>query len=80
MAAGGDELRKVEGDLQGAGGFSADAAEQRLDNVAGAFTKVKSAMSGMAIDVSFLSDDQSTDYRFLDRLHNREPKHCSGRR
>ena len=51
MAAGGEELRKVEGDLQGAGGFSADAAEKRLDNVAGAFTKVKSAMSGMAIDV-----------------------------
>ena len=51
MAAGGDELRKVEGDLQAGGGFSADAAEKRLDNVAGAFTKVKSAMSGMAIDV-----------------------------
>ena len=51
MAAGGEELRRVEGDLQGAGGFAADAAETQLDNVTGAFTKVKSAMSGLAIDV-----------------------------
>ena len=51
MAAGGDELRKVQAGLEGGGGFASEAAEKRLDNVAGAFTKVKSAVGGMAIDI-----------------------------
>jgi len=51
MAAGGDELRKVQAGLEGGGGFASEAAEKRLDNVAGAFTKVKSALGGMAIDI-----------------------------
>lgn len=50
MRQGGDALRDITKAVQDSDGFGLKVAEQRLDNVAGAFEQVKSASAGLATD------------------------------
>jgi len=50
MSAGGDELRRLTGELERSQGEAARLAAQMTDNVSGAFTSMMSAIKGAATD------------------------------
>jgi len=65
---GGDALREFQDSLGDSTGHAANIAKIQLDNVSGSFTKLKSAASGIVVDL--FSKQQGWLKGFIDRIRN----------